>query len=227
MKKLDSNAMSYGNQMLLIVLIMFAMMFIFADVGIRTWLAQALHTILYPLIGFNGTYPLLTIILSGAIVVFLSSFFTHLFTNWKAMGKTQEINKAFQKEMSKARREGNTLRIQKLMKMQPQIMKMSMDSSSGMMKPMIFLIIFIAPLFIWLTYFLGTLRYYSITVPWSAEVSLFHRSPLYITNWFLLYLVFSFIAGQLFRQIFKWISWSDRWQHIKKIFLLKSQTKQP
>ncbi|MEM0467052.1 MAG: EMC3/TMCO1 family protein [Candidatus Thermoplasmatota archaeon] len=227
MKKLDNTGLSYGNQMLLMLLVLFAMMFIFADVGIRTWVAQALHTVFYPLIGFHGQYPLLTIILSGIIVVFLSSFFTHLFTNWKAMGKSQEINKAFQKELSKARREGNTNRMQKLMKMQPQIMKMTMDSSSGMMKPMIFLVIFIAPLFIWLTYFLGTLQYYSVTVPWASDVSLFNRSPLYITNWFLLYLVFSFLVGQLFRQTFKWISWSERWQQLKKTLFPKSHVKQP
>ena len=72
MRKLDSTAAAgYGNQMLLMMIVMFAMMFIFADQGIRTWLASALHVLLFPLIGFNGQYPLLTIILSGVFVVFL------------------------------------------------------------------------------------------------------------------------------------------------------------
>jgi uncharacterized membrane protein (DUF106 family) len=226
MKKLDNSAASYGGQMLLVMVVMFAMLFIFADPGIRSWLAISLNVVFYPLIGFNGQYPLLTIVLSGVIVVFLSSFFTHLFTNWKAMGKAQDISRAFQKEMGKARREGNMNRVQKLMKMQPQIMKMTMDSSSGMMKPMVFLIIFIAPLFIWLTYFLGTLQYYAITSPWASDVSLFTRSPIWITNWFILYLMFSFLIGQIFRQGLKWISWSERWQTIKKS-ILPSRLRQP
>ncbi|MBE3141244.1 MAG: DUF106 domain-containing protein, partial [Thermoplasmata archaeon] len=170
-----------------------------------------------PLIGFGGANPLLTIVLAGVIVVFLSSFFTHLFTNWKAMGQAQEASKAFNKEITKARKEGNTNRLQKLMKMQPQIMKMTTQSSGGMMKSMFFLFIFIAPIFIWLTYFLGSIVHYSFfTVPWGSGVSLFERASFIMSNWFLLYMIFSFLAGQLIRQGLKWISWSDWWQNMRK-----------
>lgn len=215
-----------GSQMLLFLLVMFVMLFIFSDINIRNTIANALNVVLYPLIGFDGQFPVLTVLISAIIVVSLSSFFTHIFTNWKAMGRSQEINRAFQKEMSKARRERNEVRIKKLMKMQPEIMKMSMESSSGMMKPMMFLIIFIAPLFIWLTFFLGNLQYFSFTLPWSFNVSLYNRSPIYITNWFLLYLVFSFLIGQLLRQGLKWISWSNRWQQIKQR-IIPSRTRGP
>lgn len=199
------------------------MIFIFGDPNIRAWIALSLNSAFYPLIGFGGGLPILTIILAGIIVVFLSSFFTNLFTDWKAMGKAQETSRAFQKELGKARREGNTNRINKLMKMQPQIMKMTTQSSSGMMKPMFFLFIFIAPIFIWLLYFLGNLQYYSFTVPWATGVSLFDRSPIYISNWFLLYLVFSMVIGQLIRQGLKWVSWTDWWKNTKGKILPSSK----
>lgn len=203
--------------MLLLMLLLFVMIFIFGDANIRNLVALSLNSVFAPLIGFGGSNPLLTIVLAGIIVVFLSSFFTHIFTNWKAMGQAQEASKAFNKEISKARKEGNQNRLQKLMKMQPKIMQMTTQSSGGMMKSMFFLFIFIAPIFIWLTYFLGSLVHYSyFTVPWGDGVSLFGRESYLMSNWFLIYMIFSYLAGQLIRQGFKWISWSSWWQNIKK-----------
>ncbi|RLF28578.1 MAG: hypothetical protein DRN08_05380 [Thermoplasmata archaeon] len=204
-----------SSQLLLMMIMMFLFIFIFGDPGIRAWIAVSLNPILYSLIGFNGKYPLLTIVLAGIIVIFLSSFFTNLFTDWKAVGRAQEINKAFQKELSKARREGNTNRINKLMKMQPQIMNMTTKSQSGMMKSMVFLSVFIAPIFIWLLYFLANIQYYYFTVPWAENISLF-KKDLIMSNWFLLYLIFSMTLGQVIRQGLKWISWSNWWLNIRK-----------
>lgn len=202
--------------MLLLMLLIFVIGFIFMDPSIRNGVALGLNTVFYPLIGFNGSDPLFTIVLAGIIVVFLSSFLTHLFTNWKAMGQAQETQRAFQRELTKARKENNQSRLQKLMKMQPQIMKMTMQSQGGMTKSMVFLVIFIAPIFVWLTYFLGNVPYFFFTVPWGSGVSLFGKASMIMSNWFLLYLLFSFLAGQLIRQGLKWISWSNRWQNLKK-----------
>ena len=199
----------------MLMLLMFVMIFIFGDPNIRSMIALSLNSVFYPIIGFDGNYPLLTVLLAGILVVFLSSFFTNLFTDWKAMGKAQDASRAFQKEINKARKEGNTNRVKKLMKMQPQIMKMTTESSSKMMKPMLFLFIFIAPIFIWIIHFLGNLEYYFFTVPWTTGVSLFDKVIL-MSNWFLVYLLISMVLGQLIRQGLKWISWSAWWQNIKK-----------
>jgi uncharacterized membrane protein (DUF106 family) len=215
MKKLDDTAQA--GQMLLLMLLLFVMILILGDASIRSFVALSLNSVFAPLIGFGGANPLLTIILAGVVMVFLSSLFTQMFTNWKAMGQAQEASKAFNKEISKARREGNTNRLQKLMKMQPQIMKMTTQSSGGMMKSMFFLFIFIAPIFIWLTYFISNVAHYDyFTVPWGTGVSLFGRDAFIMSNWFFLYLIFSFLAGQLIRQGLKWISWTNWWQNIKK-----------
>jgi uncharacterized membrane protein (DUF106 family) len=215
MRKLDDFAQA--GQMLLLMLLLFVMIIIFGDANLRNIIALSLNSVFAPVIGFSGANPLLTIVLAGIIVVFLSSFFTHLFTNWKAMGQAQEASKAFNKEITKARKEGNQNRLQKLMKMQPQIMRMTTQSSGGMMKSMFFLFIFIAPIFIWLTYFLGRTVYYSyFTVPWGSGVSLFGRDSYLMSNWFFLYMIFSFLAGSLIRQGLKWVSWSNWWQNMRK-----------
>ena len=204
-----------SSQLFLLMLLMFLMLFIFGNAQISAWIALTLDSIFYPLIGFNGQYPITTLFLAGTIVVFLSSLLHNFFTDWKKMAETQDVVRAFQKEMNNARRTGNTNRVNKLMKMQPEIMRKQTQASSGMMKPMFFLFIFIVPIFMWLRYFLGNLEYFYFTVPWAQSVSLYSR-PFLWQAWLLLYLIFSMVIGQLIRQGLKWISWTDWWQNIRK-----------
>lgn len=215
-----SSAAQGSSQLLMLMLLMFVMLFIFGDPGISSFLATSLNSMFYPLIGFDGAFPVLTLILAGVIVVFLSSFFQNLFTDWKKMGESQQMTKAFQKEISKARKEGDTNRVNKLMKKQPEIMRRQTEASSGMMKPMFFLFIFIVPIFMWLRFFLGNLTYFYFTVPWATGVSLFDKPIGFLWQaWLWLYLVFSMVVGQVIRQGLKWISWSDWWKETKKKIL--------
>lgn len=220
MGKNKSAAAQGSSQLLLLMLLMFVMLFIFGDPSISNFLATSLNTVFYPLIGFNGEFPVLTLILAGVFVVFLSSFFQNLFTDWKKMGESQQVTKAFQKEITKARKEGNTNKVNKLMKKQPEIMKRQTEASSGMMKPMFFLFIFIVPIFMWLRFFLGNLSYFYFTVPWATGVSLFDKPVGFLWQaWLWLYLVFSMVVGQVIRQGLKWVSWSDWWKETKKKIL--------
>jgi uncharacterized membrane protein (DUF106 family) len=223
MKNMDNRAQ--GSQLLMLMLLMFLMIFIFGDPNISSLIAISLNGVFYPLIGFSGNAPVLTIVIAGLIVVILSSFFQNIFTDWKKMGESQEITKAFQKAMSDARKQGNTNRVNKLMKMQPQIMKRQTEASSGMMKPMFFLFIFIVPIFIWLRFFLAGLDYHFFTLPWANGVSLIPAGSdkFIMQNWLWIYMVFSMVVGQIIRAGFKWIVWSDRWKEIRSRILPTSK----
>jgi uncharacterized membrane protein (DUF106 family) len=216
MKKLDNKAQ--GSNLLMLLILIMLMFFIMPTLG-PYLAAYVINPIFYPLIGFNGKYPILTIFFAGLIVVFLSSLLTNFFTDWKKMGESQEISKAFQKEIAKARKEGNTNRLNKLMKMQPEIMKRQTEASGGMMKPMVFLIVFIWPIFIWLRQpaewgYLINLNHYYFTVPWANSVSLYFN-PFLMQAWLWLYLIFSIVVGQVLRQGLKLLSWSNWWKNLK------------
>jgi uncharacterized membrane protein (DUF106 family) len=210
-KMIDNKAQ--GSTMLLLLLFMVMILFIMPTIGpiLGVYFGYALE----PAIGFGGKFPVMTLFFSGLIVVTLSSLLTNFFTDWKKMGESQEIQRAFQKEMMEARKKGDANKIKKLTKMQPEIMKRQTEASGGMMKPMIFLIIFIFPIFMWLRGFLGELPYYSFTAPWANNVSLFSK-PILFQAWLWLYLIFSMVFGQLLRAGFKYISWTDRWRDFKK-----------
>ncbi|MCX6665170.1 MAG: EMC3/TMCO1 family protein [Euryarchaeota archaeon] len=212
-KTMDNNAAQGSSMFLFLMLFMVLILFVMPTLGpiLGVYFGYAFE----PLIGFNGQYPILTLLLAGFIVVLFSSLLTNFFTKWKKMGETQEMAKAFQKELAEARKSGNTNRISKLMKMQPEIMQRQMEGSGGMMKPMLFLVVFIFPIFMWLRLFLGSLPHYYFTVPWASNVSLFNSQILFQT-WLWLYLVFTFVLGQIIRQALKWVSWSDWWINTKK-----------
>jgi uncharacterized membrane protein (DUF106 family) len=212
MIKMDNKAQ--GRIFLLLLVMLFLMIFVFSNPVIQGAMISFGNAVFYPVIGFNGEYPILTIILAGIIVVFLSGLLTNFFTDWKKMGEMQETQKAFQKEVQKARKEGNTNRVSKLMKMQPEMMKKQQEASSGSMKPMIFLIIFIWPIFLWLRTFLADLPHFYFTVPWANSVSFFYN-PFLMQSWLWLYIVFSFVVGSIIRNGLKYMSWSDQWKNIK------------
>ena len=211
-KKIDNKAQ--GSSFLLLILMFFLIIFVFGQEPVQIAIINFGQTVFYPVIGFGGKYPVLTILFAGLFVVALSSLLTNFFTDWKKMGESQETTRAFQQEITKARREGNTNRVQKLMKMQPEIMKKQTEASGGMMKPMFFLIIFIYPIFIWLRYFLTVIPHYYFTVPWANDVSLFSK-PFLMQAWLWLYLIFSMVVGQILRGGFKYISWSNTWKNFK------------
>jgi uncharacterized membrane protein (DUF106 family) len=212
MKKMDDKAQ--GSNFLYIMIFFLLIIFIMPSLG--PWLGeQVFGPVLTPVIGFNGQYPIITIFLAGIFVVLLSSFFTNLFTDWIKMGESQEMSRTFQQEITKARKEGNTNRVNKLMKMQPDIMRKQTEASGGMMKPMVFLIIFIWPIFMWLRVFLQELPHHYFTVPWGNNIPLISNDKFIMQSWLWLYLIFSLIVGQIIRQAFKYISWSDWWKNIK------------
>jgi uncharacterized membrane protein (DUF106 family) len=211
MMQMDDKAQASSLTYMLLFLVV---MMVMVTTPIGTILGELFAIVLEPTIGFGGDYPVLTIFLAGLIVVFLSGSLTNFFTDWKKMGESQEIARVFQKELQKATREGNKNRVEKLRKMQPEIFKKQQEAQGGSMKSMMFLIIFILPIFIWLRSFLAGLDHIYFTVPWANSISFLDR--IYIMQaWLWLYLIFSMVIGTVIRNGLKYISWSDWWKNFK------------
>jgi uncharacterized membrane protein (DUF106 family) len=118
--------------------------------------------------------------------------------------------------MTKARKSMDQKRIKKLTKMQPEIMKKQTEASSSMMKPMLFLIVFIWPIFMWLRNFLSEIPHYYMTLPWDTQVPLVSSDKFIMQTWLWMYLIFSVVIGQVIRQGLKYITLSDWWKETKQ-----------
>ena len=106
------------NQFITIFIFVFAM-FVLFDQSLRTWLGTMVGYVLEPLVGLNGSMPVVTLFLTGIIMTSLSIVLRHFFTDYVGQAESQKIVSAFNKELQKARLENNKYKIKKLTEEQP------------------------------------------------------------------------------------------------------------
>lgn len=194
------------------VLMMFAfilVIFMMFDPGLRTTTGKTMNYVLYPLIGFNNAYPILTMFLAGLILVGASTIIRHVLIDQLKMAKIQKQMGTYQKELRSATLSQNMYRVKKLKEMQPEIMKVQAEMSTSQMKPMAFTMLIAMPIFLWLATFVGGLPDKTMILPWGAEFNLFAGGPLFgwFPAWIILYAFMTMPFGQVFQKLLKAIKY--------------------
>ena len=188
---------------------MFAVLIIMMVVMMyRAQIGHALNYGLYPLLGFGGEMPVLTLVLAGLLMITLSTVIRTLMTDSVAQARNQKISSDFNKEMRQARLENNLYKLKKLQEEQPKMMSKSMESSTQMMKLMPLTMIVVIPIYAWIGYFLAD-PYYNlgvidvenavntiINIPWG-EADLIGRVAGFLPTWIVIYTMISLPIGQL------------------------------
>jgi len=190
--------------MLIFVLALFVML----NQSIRTLLGELVGLVLYPLIGFDSQYPLVTLLLAGLLMVTLSIVVRSLFTDYVEQARTQKIMNAFNQELRQARLENNLYKIKKLTEKQQEVMSKSMEMSSQQLKLMPLTLLFIIPIFAWVSVFVADLPSSLISVPWSLEVDL--NGVNVLPNWILLYTLVSIPFGQLLTRLIRYLQFKKK-----------------
>lgn len=201
------------------ILMMMGILFIMIDPALRSGVASGVGLVMEPIVGFNGRYPTLTIILTGIIMIFLTTIVRHFFIDWIRMAKVQNTMRAFQKEFNKARKEKDTKRVNELQKIQPEVMGLQAEMTGSQMKPMAFSMVIVVPLFAWLWEFITVFDYQFFAAPWNLHVDFFSRDGIIfgtsiLPHWILLYSVMSIPFGQILQKALKVWSWRDRLHHV-------------
>lgn len=201
------------NQFITIFIFVFAM-FVLFDQSLRTWLGTIVGYVLEPLVGLNGTMPVVTLILTGLIMTALSVILRHFFTDYVGQAESQKIVSAFNKELQKARVENNKYKIKKLTEEQPKILKKSMDMSTSQMKLMPVTMLAIIPIFAWLSVWMGQLDPAAavVNVPWASNVSLTATNV--FPNWVLLYSLISIPFGQILSRALRYMEFRKKLRQI-------------
>lgn len=155
-------------------------------------------------IGFDGQFPVLTLIIAGLIMTTLSSVIRTLLTDPIKMAKSQHLQKEFNRELREARLENNLYKIKKLTDQQPAMMSKSMESSQEQMKIMPVTMIIVIPIYAWVFYFIGHVAGTTlINVPWAAGVDLIQSMVL--PQWILIYTLISIPIGQLMSKVVRYV----------------------
>lgn len=200
------------SRMLLIFVFIMAI-FVMFDQDLRSALGGIVGMGLEPLWGFDGSFPVVSLFITGAFMTLLSIVVRHFFTDYVKQARGQKIMSAFNKEMSAARKENNTYKLKKMLELQPKMMEESMKQTTAQMKLMPVTMLIIIPIFAWLAVFVGDLQSAMITVPWSNSADLNHAYVL--PAWVLLYSLISVPFGQLLSRGLRYYSFKKRLNDLK------------
>jgi uncharacterized membrane protein (DUF106 family) len=201
------DAKATTSRMLLIFVFVMAI-FVMFDQDLRSGLGQVVGMGLEPLWGFGGSFPVVSLFITGAFMTSLSIVVRHFFTDYVKQVKSQKIMSAFNKEMQGARKENNTYKLKKMMELQPKMMEESMKQTTTQMKLMPVTMLIIIPIFAWLAVFVGDLESAMITVPWSDNANL--NASYLLPAWVLLYSLISVPFGQLLSRGLRYYSFKKR-----------------
>lgn len=187
---------------------LFMMLILFSG-NTRQILGDAIGFALNPLIGFGGTNPIWSIFVGTVIIVAISQTIRHLMTNWIKLADSQAYMKAFNKEISEARKSQNQQRLQKLMELQKDMMSKQMEIQGMTMKPTIFTMVLFIAFITWIYHFVTVAAVDMIAIPWNHEYvlevgSLFSGGVLFI------YIMFTIPMSQMVVNIWKYITFSRR-----------------
>lgn len=202
-----------SNSLLLLMIMFFAMTVLFTP-EIRFAIGTALNYALFPVIGFGGTLPVITLLIAGMMMILISTVLRHFFVDWVEMARSQKIVTAFRKELTKARLENNTYKQKKLMDIQPQIMSKSMSGMQTQMKLMPITMLVIIPVFAWLFVFVTEhIATTTISVPWGPVTDLLGSNI--FPNWILLYSLLTIPFGQVLTRVLKYFSFKKRLKELE------------
>lgn len=183
---------------------------------LRDFLGRVVGFAFEPLIGFGGANPLLTIFLASIILVVATTAIRHFLVDWVKMARVQEAMRSFQKEFLEARKSNNTYKIKKLTDAQPQVMELQAEMSTEQLKPMVFTMLLVIPIFAWLGTFMAAEApglaadqcALPVRVPWDGTWELLGPASCgggwwFLPHWIILYSLFGIPFGQIAQRALK------------------------
>lgn len=192
---------------------------IIINASLREAVGRMAGYILNPIIGFGGRYPVLTILLAGALVVLITSLVRHFTTDWLEMAKMQAYMRHFNQERMKATKENNTYKLKVLNDKMPELRERQQRMTATQLKQMPVTMLVSLPIFFWVIHFLQGLDYVHFAAPWNPLVSMFGSNGIIppwntsvFPHWILLQIALTIPFGMLVQRIMKYVAWRERWQ---------------
>ena len=200
------------TRFLMIFLFLLAIVTIFQP-GMAQEFGNLAGLVLVPLIGFGGRYPVLTVLLAGALTTGISSILRDHYTDWIKMVRMQKTTSAWQKALREAMRKGNKAEVNKLNKIREGFTKDQMDVQLNSMKPLAWTFFLLIVVFAWLSVFRNSTllvtggQYFA--VPWAPDVYV-NYVPFLFPSWILLYSLLAIPIGQILTRVLKYVRFRKR-----------------
>ncbi|MEL9914629.1 MAG: EMC3/TMCO1 family protein [Thermoplasmatales archaeon] len=170
------------TQMLYFV-IMILLLFVYTVKGLRDIFAIPMTYILQPIIGFNYSEPIFTILIASLVTGFVNTIARHFYTDYFGIAEIQFRNRKLSERYREAIRTRNKKELDSIRLEQQRYMQQSMKYTTQQMKPTFATLILTVFIFAWLIGFMA----HAETLP-----SIMARSPFGTGS--LMHLYFGFYA---------------------------------
>jgi len=191
---------------------LFALLIMF-DESLRTDLGEALGQVLYPVIGFDGQYPILTLMLAGTIMITFSTLIRDQLMDWVEMAENQKISSQFNKELMEAKRSNQQSKVKKMERRKEEMSQLQMKSFKPQLKSMAITMVVILIIFGWIWSFIGDLPNTMFSVPWETHVDLSSQLPycfMPFPMWIGVYMLVSLPLTQVLMVVLKMYDFKKR-----------------
>ncbi|MGC8644769.1 MAG: DUF106 domain-containing protein [Thermoplasmata archaeon] len=140
---------------MLYLLVMFLLLFVYTVPALRDIFALPMKYILQPVIGFNFSQPMFTILAAALITGVVNTVARHFFTDYFGMAEMQFRNKKLSERYREAIRTRNKQEMDAIRLEQSRSMQQSMKYTSQQMKPTFATLILTVFIFAWLIGFMA------------------------------------------------------------------------
>jgi uncharacterized membrane protein (DUF106 family) len=160
---------------------------------------------LYALIGFSSNYLLLTMLLAGAVEMFITSVAYNYTTDWVKAAKVQKWSSAFRKVQMAAIRSGKKDRIAALKPQQERLTRLSGEVSIAQFKGMAITYFLLILIYTWVGLVILNANSVQQTVNLGGTtINLIHNvGTLPIPYWFIIFSLYTVPFSLVFRRILK------------------------
>jgi len=161
---------------------------------------------LYWLIGFNSNYLLLTMALTGAVEMLVTSVAYNYTTNWVKAAKVQKWSAAFRKVQMEAIRSGKKDRIAALKPQQEKLTRLSGEVSIAQFKGMAITYFLLILIYTWIYLVIDAANPVQRTVSFGSGASILLTSnvgSLPIPVWFIIFSLYTVPFSLVFRRVLK------------------------
>ncbi len=192
-------------------LIMMLLLILVTSPGIRSVLGNAIGYVFNPIIGFDGKYPFLTLVLGIVILSTISGVVRYFTTDWELQGRMQHVQSHLSRYMREARRTGDKELMMEVMKAQQKLLPLQAEMQKKAMKPMFITLFIFVGAITWFYDFFASVPDTRVYFPGFGVVDLLHRGFLF-PNWLWLYMLFSFAFASLLTAVMKYLLLERKWR---------------
>ncbi|MFO8052257.1 MAG: EMC3/TMCO1 family protein [Thermoplasmatota archaeon] len=208
-----------------IYILAFAFLFlIMFDRKLGDSISDMVGLVLYPIIGFGGRLPLLTMLFGGLITISISTAIRHFTMDWIDLAKKQRVMNEYNKTLRAAQKSGDQSKVEKLQSENQDIMGMQSSMMMQQMKASIASMVIAILIFRWIYSFLWSVPQPTVTVPWDhtwqltgyalqevcGSICMSPTGAGGMPYWIFLYIAISVPIGQGLMRGFKYFEFSKK-----------------